>query len=116
VESAEDAIMSSALDSTITSWNRGAEQLLGYTAAKIIARRFDLLLSADQDELLLEQRIVAVRLGQPAAPFETTRRRKGGTNVDVMTSLSPVRDRNGTVVGVSSITRDITGTNGRMPN
>jgi PAS domain S-box-containing protein len=108
VESAEDAIISSALDGTITSWNRGAEQLFGYTASEIIGRRFDLLLPADQDELLLEQRIAAVRSGQPVAPFETTRRRKDATNVDVMISLSPVWDRNGTVVGASSITRDIT--------
>jgi PAS domain S-box-containing protein len=108
VESSEDAIISSALDGTIASWNRGAERLYGYASEEAVGRQFDMLLPPDHGDPLLERRVTAVRSGQPVAPFETTRRRKDGTLVDVMISLSPIWDFNGVLAGVSSITRDIT--------
>ena len=108
MESSEDAIISSALDGTIASWNRGAERLYGYAAEEAVGRQFEMLLPHDHGDPLLERRVTTVRSGQPVVPFETTRRRKDGTLVDVMISLSPIWDFNGVLAGISSITRDIT--------
>jgi PAS domain S-box-containing protein len=107
VESADDAILTKDLDGTIRSWNPGAERLLGYRALEIIGQPITRLIPDDrQDEesMILDR----IRSGQPVAHFETVRRRSNGSLVDVSLTISPIRDRAGTVVGASKIMRDIT--------
>ncbi len=107
VASADDAIISKSLDGVIRSWNPGAERLLGYTAEEMIGQSVSLLLPEDRKEeeaLILER----IRAGQRVAHFETVRRRKDGSLLDVSLTISPVRNRHGTVVGASKVMRDIT--------
>jgi PAS domain S-box-containing protein len=105
VESADDAILSRTLDGFITSWNASAERLFGYTAAEMIGNSFTVLLPEDQ---LPASPAEILASGSQSAQFETKRRRKDGQLIDVALSLSPIRDARGEVVGVSTITRDIT--------
>ena len=107
VESSDDAILAKDLDGTITSWNRGAERLFGYRAAEIVGKSVMLLLPDDrQDD---EAPILArLRRGERVRHYETVRRRKDGSLIDISLSVSPLRDANGTVIGASTIARDIT--------
>jgi len=107
VESAEDAIVGRALDGTITSWNRGAERLFGYAAAETIGRPIELLVPPDRIGELAHFRERLAR-GERIEQFETVRRRKDGSRVEVSVTLSPVRDGTGRVVGASTIARDVT--------
>jgi PAS domain S-box-containing protein len=107
VESAEDAIISKSLDGVIRSWNFGAERLLGYRAQEIIGQSVMQLIPADRrDEgsMILDK----ISRGEHVAHFETLRRRKDGSLVDVALTISPIRDNFGTVIGASKIMRDIT--------
>jgi PAS domain S-box-containing protein len=107
VESSDDAIISKDLSGVITSWNSGAERLFGYSAQEAVGQPITLLIPPDRfDE---ENGIVErIRRGEGVDNFETVRRRKDGTLVDVSVAVSPIRDRAGTVVGASKIARDIT--------
>jgi PAS domain S-box-containing protein len=108
VESSDDAIIGKTLlDGTITSWNRGAEQLYGYTAAEVLGQSMSILLPPDRpDELVtVLQRLAR---GEHIAPYETVRRRKDGTLIDVAVKISPVIDAAGNIVGAAGIARDIT--------
>jgi two-component system, chemotaxis family, CheB/CheR fusion protein len=107
VASSDDAIISKDLTGVITSWNSGAERLFGYSAQEAVGQPITLLIPPDRfDE---EHGIVErIRRGEGVDNFETVRRRKDGTLVDVSVAVSPVRDRAGTVVGASKIARDIT--------
>ncbi|MCI4590798.1 PAS domain S-box protein [Sphingobium sp. BYY-5] len=107
VESSDDAILTKDLNGIVTSWNNGAEQLFGYSAADIIGKSITLLLPDDrQDE---EAPILArLRRGERVRHYETVRRRKDGGLVDISLSVSPLRDATGTIIGASSIARDIT--------
>ncbi len=107
VDSSEDAILSKDLAGVVTSWNAGAERLLGYTADEMIGRSiFDLIPPEHRAEEagLLEQ----LREGKIISPYETKRLARDGRQVEVSLTLSPIRDSNGKVIGASSITRDIT--------
>lgn len=106
VESSDDAILSKDLDGTITSWNRGAEQLFGYTEPEAVGQPVTLIIPADRlDE---EPRILAqLRRGERIEHFETIRQRKDGSLVDISLTVSPIRADDGTVVGASKIARDI---------
>ena len=107
VETSDDAIISKDLDGMITSWNRGAERLFGYTAREVIGRPITLLIPAeklDEEPDILRR----IRSGERIHHYETVRRRKDGTLLDVSLSVSPLVDRNGKVVGASKIARDIT--------
>jgi len=106
VESSEDAIISQDPYGVVTSWNPGAERLFGWTAAQMVGQRVEHLLTsgATGDERHFFD--LAVR-GGAVAPFETQRRRGDGALLDVMLTLSPLRDPDGLVVGVSTIARDI---------
>jgi PAS domain S-box-containing protein len=108
VESAEDAIVSSDMDGTITTWNQAAERVYGFSAAEILGQPFTRLLAENVDYPFLDERRAAAMSGQPVAPFESTRRRRDGTTFEASISLSPIVDRHGQVIGVSTITRDIT--------
>ncbi len=107
VESSDDAILSKNLDGTITSWNRGAERLFGYSSEEVIGKSVTILIPADrQDE---EPSILArLRLGERIDHYETVRRRKDGSLVDISLTVSPIRDSGGMVIGASKIARDIT--------
>ncbi len=107
VESANDAILIKSLDGIIRSWNPGAARLLGYEAAEIIGQPVTRLIPDDrqhEESRILEQ----IRGGQRVDNFETVRRHRDGLHIDVSLTISPVRDRSGTIIGASKIMRDIT--------
>jgi PAS domain S-box-containing protein len=107
VESSDDAIISKDLNGIITSWNPAAERMFGYTAAEIVGKSIRTIVPDDreseEDDVL--RRIVA---GEAVAHFETVRRRKDGSEVIVSLTVSPIRNRRGTIIGASETARDIT--------
>jgi PAS domain S-box-containing protein len=106
VASSDDAIISKDLTSVITSWNTGAERLFGYTAREAVGQPITLLIPqdrCDEENSIIER----IRRGE-GVDFETVRRRRDGTLVDVSVAVSPIRDHDGSVVGASKIARDIT--------
>ena len=107
VESSDDAIVSKDLDGIIRTWNRGAERLFGYKAAEVIGRPITILIPPDRlDE---EPGILArIRRGEPVDHYETVRRHKDGSLIDISLTVSPTRDAKGAIVGASKIARDIT--------
>ncbi|HEX8556760.1 MAG TPA: PAS domain S-box protein [Pyrinomonadaceae bacterium] len=108
VENSDDAIISKDLDGVILSWNPGAERLYGYTAEEIIGRPVTVLIPEDRPDE--EPNILArIRRGERVDHYETVRRRKDGTFLDVSLTVSPVKDAEGRIVGASKIARDITG-------
>ena len=105
VASADDAVISKTLDGIVTSWNRGAELLFGYSAAEAVGRSITLIIPPDR--LPEEQDILArLRRGQAIDHFETERMTKDGRLVLISLSVSPVRDAHGRVIGASKIARD----------
>ncbi|MEP7305830.1 MAG: PAS domain S-box protein [Acidobacteriota bacterium] len=105
VQSRDDAIISKDLTGTITSWNRAAERLFGYTAATVIGQSIRLVIPADrqaEEDRLLD----IVRRGEIVDHIETIRSRKDGSLVPVSLSVSPIRSGNGTIVGISKIARE----------
>jgi PAS domain S-box-containing protein len=107
IESNEDAIISKNLDGVIMSWNSGAERLFGYTAEEAIGRPVTMLMPPERvDE---EPGIIArIRRGERIDHYDTVRRRKDGSAVDISLTVSPIKDANGTIIGASKIARDIT--------
>ncbi len=107
VTSSEDAIVSKDLDGIITSWNRGAEHLFGYSAAEVIGRPVTILIPPDHlDE---EPEILRrIRSGEAVEHYETVRRRKDGSLLDISLTVSPMRDAAGRIIGASKVARDIT--------
>lgn len=110
VDSSDDAIVSKDLNGVITSWNRSAERVFGYTSAEAIGQPVaTLLIPADRQEE--EPSILArLRRGERVDHFETKRRRKDGTLLDISLTISPVKDPSGRIIGASKIARDITHT------
>jgi PAS domain S-box-containing protein len=107
VESSEDAIISKSLDGTLTSWNASAQKLYGYTPGEVIGRSISLLLPADKlDEEA--QFLERLQQGEHIQHYETVRRRKDGTLVDISLTVSPIKDATGKIIGASKIARDIT--------
>ena len=107
VESSDDAIISKDLNGIITSWNRGAERLFGYTADEAIGKPVTILIPQqrqDEEINILER----IRRGQRVEPYETVRVRKHGSLIDISLTISPVRNVQGKVIGASKIARDIT--------
>ncbi|PWE51423.1 histidine kinase [Thioclava sp. NG1] len=107
VESSEDAIVTKDLNSIILSWNRGAENLFGYTAEEAIGRPITIIFPDDRMDEEVDF-IARLRRGERIANYETVRQRKDGSPVPVSLTVSPVRDAEGHVVGASKIARDIT--------
>ena len=107
VESSDDAIISKDLDGVITSWNKSAERLFGYTAPEAVGQSITLLIPPERlDE---EPRILAsLRRGERVDHFETVRVRKDGTRLNISLTISPVKDAQGRIVGASKVARDIT--------
>jgi PAS domain S-box-containing protein len=105
VESSQDAIYGKSLDGTIASWNAAAERLYGYAAHEVIGQPSTILTPADR---LGEQSAILVQFHDTSENFETVRRRKDGALIHISTTISPVRNEAGVVVGSSTIARDIT--------
>jgi PAS domain S-box-containing protein len=107
VDSSDDAIISKALDGIITSWNRGAERMFGWTAAEATDRHITLIIPEDrrsEEEYVL----ASIRRGEPVDHFETVRVTKDGRLIDISLTVSPVRGPTGQIIGASKIARDIT--------
>jgi PAS domain S-box-containing protein len=107
VESSDDAIISKDLNGVITSWNKSAERLFGYTAAEAVGQSITILIPPERIEE--ETRILAsLRRGERVDHFETVRVTKDGSRLNVSLTISPVRDAEGRIVGASKVARDIT--------
>ncbi len=107
VESSDDAIISKTLDGIITTWNKGAERIFGYKADEVVGKSITILIP--EDRLNEESEIIkTVKSGLPIEHYETVRRRKDGSAVDISLTVSPVKDADGRLVGASKIARDIT--------
>jgi PAS domain S-box-containing protein len=108
VASTDDAIVSKDLNGVITSWNAGAQRLFGYSAQEAVGHSIAELLvppdRAHEETMILER----LRRGETIDHFETTRRRKDGSVIDVSVTISPIRNHEGQVVGASKIARDVT--------
>ncbi|MCF3650964.1 PAS domain-containing protein [Synoicihabitans lomoniglobus] len=107
VESSTDGIVGKGLDGVVTSWNASAEKIFGYTAAEMIGQRLMPLIPADRQHE--EQEVLnRIRTGQEIDVFETVRQRKDGQLVDISTSVSPIKDTSGAIVGATEVARDVT--------
>jgi PAS domain S-box-containing protein len=108
VDSSDDAIISKDFDGIVTSWNKGAEQLFGYLADEAIGQGIASLIVPD-DRKEEETNILArLQAGERIDHFETVRRHKNGSLLDVSLTISPIRDAHGAITGASKIARDIT--------
>lgn len=107
VESSQDAIISKTPEGIITSWNRAAERLFGYSAAEAIGQPITLIIPPEcqADEALIWQQL---HQGQSIETYETQRQCKDGRRVEVALTVSPVQDESGVLIGASKIARDIT--------
>jgi PAS domain S-box-containing protein len=112
VESSDDAIIAKDLNSVILSWNKAAERLFGYTAAEVIGQPVTIIFPPDRikEEAVFLERITR---GETVEHYETARRRKDGQSISVSATITPIRDANGTLMGVSTILRDLTARNVR---
>jgi PAS domain S-box-containing protein len=105
VESSDEAIIGKTLDGVVTSWNRGAEHIFGYSAAEIVGTPIAVLLPADRAH---EESMILSDLAKgEVRRFDTIRRRKDGRPIDVSVTISPIRDAQGRVIGISKVARDI---------
>lgn len=107
VASSEDAIIGEDLNGIITSWNKGAERLFGYTANEMVGKSVALLIPPDridEEPSILDR----IRRGEPVNHYETVRQRKDGSRVHLSITVSPVEDARGRIIGGAKIARDIT--------
>ena len=107
VASSDDAIISKSLDGIITSWNKSAERIFGYTPEEAIGQHITLIIPVErhaEESDILDR----LRRGQRVDHFQTVRKRKDGSLLDVSLTISPVRDSSGRVIGASKVARDIT--------
>ncbi len=106
VDSSDDAIVSKTLDGIITTWNKSAERVFGYSAEEAIGKHITLIIPRDRwDE---EADLIArLRRGERVDHFQTVRRRKDGSFVDVSLTISPVKDSSGHIIGASKVARDV---------
>ena len=107
VDSSDDAIVSKNLQGIVTSWNRAAERILGYTAEEMVGCSITKIIPPERQD---EEPKILQRLGrgERVDHFDTERVRKDGTRVDVSLTISPIRNAEGIVVGASKIARDVT--------
>jgi PAS domain S-box-containing protein len=107
VESSDDAIISKSLESIITSWNKGAEQIFGYTASEVVGRPITILIPPDR-HYEEDQIIAQLKQGNRIEHYETVRMRKDGKEINISLTVSPIKDPSGKIIGASKIARDIT--------
>lgn len=106
VESSDDAIVTESLEGIINSWNKGAEQIYGYSAQEILGKNVSIL-EPDNIKGEIKQLIEKIKLGERVRHYETLRLKEDGTLINVSITLSPVFDTSGKLVAISSIARDI---------
>lgn len=107
VDNSDDAILSKTLDGVIMSWNAGAEKLFGFPAIEAVGRPITIIIPEErrhEEETIIRK----LRAGERIDHFETVRRRKDGSLVDIALTVSPVKDASGRILGASKIARDIT--------
>jgi PAS domain S-box-containing protein len=107
VESSDDAIISKDLNGIITSWNSAAERLFGYTSEEALGCPITMIIPEDrkhEEPAILER----IKRGQRIDHFETVRQRKHGNLIDISLTVSPIRNAQGKIIGVSKTARDIT--------
>jgi PAS domain S-box-containing protein len=107
VESSDDAIIGKTLEGIITSWNRGAQMVFGYSTKEIIGKPISVLIPdnrKDEEPGILEK----IRRGESVEHYETVRRRKDGKLIDISVTVSPIRDADCKIIGASKVARDIT--------
>jgi two-component system, sensor histidine kinase PdtaS len=107
VDSSDDAILSKTLDGYITSWNKGAERLYGYSPAEIVGKHVSALAppeSPDEIPGIMDR----IRAGEQIDHYETVRVKKDGTRMYVSVTISPIKDEKGVIVGASAVARDVT--------
>lgn len=106
IESSDDAIVSKDLNGFITSWNKSAERIFGYTASEIIGRHITMIIPPDrvseEDKIL-----TTLKTGNRIDHYETIRRHKNGHLVPISLTVSPIRDASGKIIGASKVARDI---------
>ncbi len=107
VSSSDDAIISKTLDGIVTSWNRGAEEIFGYSADEMIGQAVAVL-AAPGHEAEMVDILIRIGKGERVDHFRTQRRHKDGRILDVSLTVSPVHDASGRVIGASKIVRDVT--------
>ena len=107
MECSDDAIVGKTLEGRITSWNPAAERMYGYTAEEVLGRHVSFLTPSGADDDVAAMRARVARR-ERVDHFEAARRRKDGTDIRVSLSVSPIADERGTIVGVSTIARDVT--------
>lgn len=107
VDSSDDGIISKNLDGIITSWNKGAERIFGFTADEAIGKSISMIIPRERRD---EEAGILSRLknGERIDHFETIRLHKDGTKLDISLTISPVKDRTGRITGASKVARDIT--------
>ena len=107
IEKANDAIIGKDLNGTILSWNQGAERIFGYSATEVLGKSIQILMPADRlDEE--KQILKLIGQGETLEHFETVRKCKDGTLINISITISAIRDALGKIVGASQIARDIT--------
>lgn len=107
VESSDDAIISKNLHGLITSWNRGAQKIFGYTEDEVVGKHISILIPEELKEE--EEHIIAkIKAGKKIDHFQTVRITKFGKRLDISLTISPIRNENGEITGASKISRDIT--------
>jgi PAS domain S-box-containing protein len=107
VESSDDAIIGKTLGGIIRTWNPGAERIYGYPSGEAIGQPISILVPPDRPDEV-PQILERIKRGERVDHFETVRKRKDGSPIDVSLSISPILDASGNVVGASTIARDIT--------
>ena len=105
--SSDDAIIGKSLDGTISSWNRGAEKIYGYSAKEIIGQNITILSPPDRHDEVLRI-LEKIKQGERVEHFETVRVTKEGRQIHVSLSISPIIDKTGEIIGASTIARDVT--------
>jgi len=107
VEQSEDAIFGKSLAGVIMNWNAGAEKMYGYSAEEAIGRNISMLIPPGEDDDI-KYILHRIRRGEPVIHYDTVRMRKDGVSIQVSLTISPTKDGKGTLIGASTIARDIT--------
>ncbi len=107
VDSSDDAIIGKTLDGIITIWNRGAQELYGYSAEEAVGESVSILVPPERSDEV-PRNLERVRQGEKVERYETVRVTKTGQRLDISQTVSPINDSEGNVVGASTIARDIT--------
>ena len=107
IDSSADAIISKNLNGIITSWNKGAEKIFGYSEKEAVGQSISIIIPKNkyEEEANIISKIIS---GEKVDPIETIRKRKDGTEITVSVAISPIKDRNNKITGASKIARDIT--------